>query len=176
MVVWLWGELGTADLTAIAVLVEGASQALHGEAVRAILSWNDQLLAGTTLGSVFPVVILEAIHFPNLSLSESLLSNWLAARRTDKARWVVSSFQCTDNMVFDNFTTCPAKFQTGLVTVLTEWYSCLIVVQFTSQRDMALSALEATGVVCPVQSLYGSFTQSHRLTAEATHLLALHHL
>lgn len=35
---------------------------------------------------------------------------------------------------------------------------------------MALSALEATGVVCPVQSLYGSFTQSHRLTTEATHL------
>lgn len=39
---------------------------------------------------------------------------------------------------------------------------------------MALSALEVTGMVCPVQSLDGSFTQGHRLTAEATHLYKAH--
>ena len=39
---------------------------------------------------------------------------------------------------------------TYLVAVLTEWDSCLVVVQFTSQWNMALPALEATVMVCPV--------------------------
>lgn len=61
-----------------------------------------------------PVVVLEAVNFSNFSLSKALLSNLLFTRCTGETREMVHSFECADHMIFDNLTTCPAKFKTGL--------------------------------------------------------------
>lgn len=173
MVIWLRGELDDADLTAVAVLVEGVPLALYSVAISTVFFGDDELLASTTLGGVFPVVIVDAIDFSNLSLSKPLLSNLLVTRCTSEARRVVGALQCTDNKIFYCVTTRPAKLQTGLVAVFTQWDSSFVVVQFARQWDLTLSTLEATVMVGPIQCLDGGLSEGHCLPAEATQLVTL---
>lgn len=86
---------------------------------------------------------------------------------------MVHSLQCTDDMICDHLSTCPAKLQAGLVAVCTQWDSCFIVVLFTSQWNVTRSTLETTVMVRPVQGLDCWFRQCHRFTAEATHIFIL---
>lgn len=57
---------------------------------------------------------------------------------------------------------------TDLVTVLTEWYSGLVVVEFSRQGNVTLATLEAGRMVRPVQCFDGRLRQSHRFTAKTT--------
>lgn len=57
-----------------------------------------------------------------------------------------------------------------LVAVVTQWDPGLVVVLFSSQRDVTGPTLETTFVVRPVQGLDGGLRERHGLTTEATHL------
>lgn len=150
VVIGLRGQLDGADLTTVAVLVEGVALAFYSVAISAVFLWNDQLLAGTTLGGVFSVVIMDAIDFSNLPLSKSLLSDLLMTCCTSEARRMVRALKCTNHKILYCVTARPAKLQTGLVAVFTQWDSGFVVVQFTCQWDLTLSTLETTVVVGPV--------------------------
>lgn len=132
LLIRIWRKNNSADLTTIAIFMEGASKTLHCVAVCAIFSGDDQHVTGTALWGILPVVVLKAIHLPNLSLRKSLLSNWLPARCTYETGRMIGSLQGTDHMVLDDLTTGPAGLQAGLVTILTERYSSFVVVEFSS--------------------------------------------
>uniref|UniRef100_A0A0E9Q3Q8 Uncharacterized protein n=1 Tax=Anguilla anguilla TaxID=7936 RepID=A0A0E9Q3Q8_ANGAN len=60
-------------------------------------------------------------------------------------------------MVLDYLSTCPALLQTSQTALLTERDPSLVVIHLPSQSGLALSALEAVSVICPVQaSIAGS--------------------
>lgn len=151
----LWRENYPTHLTAVAVFMEGASETLHGVAVRSVLPRDYELPTDTALRSVLPVIVLQAVHLSHLPLGESLLSDWLPAGGADEAGRVIGSLQCSDHVIHNDLTTGPAGLQTGLIAVFTQWNAGLVVVHFPSERSVALPALETAAVVRPVQGLDG---------------------
>lgn len=143
-------QLDGADLTSVAVLMVGTPQTFNCIAVSTIFLWNDKLVAGTALWSVFPVIVLKAVNFSNFSLGKSLLSNLPLTCCAGKTRKMVRSLECTDYVICDSLPTCPAELQTGLVTVFAERDPGLVVVLFTSQGNVTRSTLEAAIMVSPV--------------------------
>lgn len=150
MLVWFRRELDDADLTSVAVLMVGTPQTFNSIAVSTIFFWNDKLVAGTTLWSIFPIIVLKAVNLSNVSLGKSLLSNLLLTCCAGETRKMVRSLKCTDYVICDSLPTCPAELQAGLVTVFTERDPCLVVVLFTSQGNVTRSTLEAAIMVSPV--------------------------
>lgn len=63
---------------------------------------------------ILPVVVLEAVNFPDFSLSKSLLSNLLFACFAGETGRMVRSLECTDYLICDSLPTSPAKLQTSL--------------------------------------------------------------
>lgn len=64
--------------------------------------------------NLLPVIVLEAVHLSNFSLSKRHLSNLLFTCCTGETSEVVRSLQCSDHMICDGLPTRPAKLQTGL--------------------------------------------------------------
>lgn len=118
MLVWFRGELDATDLTSVAVLMVGVPQTLNSVAISTIFLRNDKMVTSSTLWSIFPVVVLQAVNFTNLPLSKSLCSNLLLACRAGKTGGMVCSLYCTDYVVGDDLPARPAQLQTGLIAVL----------------------------------------------------------
>lgn len=170
MFVGLWGEKHRTKLTAVAVLMERASQTLDCVAICPVLSWDYQISTHTALRGIFPVIVMQAVHLPNFPLCKTLLSDWLPAGGAHEAGRVIGSLQRPDHVIFDDLAASPARLQTGLVAVLTQGDPSLVVVDFPSESSVTLSTLEAAAVVRPVQCLDRRLTQSHGLTTEPTHI------
>lgn len=170
VLIGLWRQKYITHLTAVTILVVRVTQTLHSVAVCPIFTRDYQLSTHAALWCIFPVIILQTVNLPNFSLCKSLLSDWLSACCAHKTGRVIGSFQSSNHMIFNNITTCPARFETGLITVLTQRNTRFIIVKFGSKRCVALSALKACGVITAVQGVDGGFRQQNWFTAESAYI------
>lgn len=80
-----------------------------------VIYGHTKTLFGVVDEFCLPVIVLETVYLTDVSLSKALVrSNFPFTSFTDKTRLVVRSVDCSEDLVFDDVTACPAEFKTGL--------------------------------------------------------------